>query len=90
MASVKCIAVEQVSPPIAALRGNWAVRLGEYGSQTGVHVGWRLMRRLHPGVLRRAQRLESADPASARPTLLVGPFNEIDALSVCARLIADG
>jgi hypothetical protein len=48
------------------------------------------MRRLHPGALRRAQRLESADPASARPTLLVGPFNEIDALSVCARLIADG
>jgi hypothetical protein len=66
------------------------VRLGEYGSQTGVHVGWQLIRRLYPEVLRRAQSLESAKPASKRRPLLVGPFNEIDALSVCARLIVDG
>jgi hypothetical protein len=67
-----------------------AVRLGEYDPQTGVHVGWQLMRLLYPEVLRRAQPLESADPASERRPLLVGPFNEIDALTVCARLNADG
>jgi hypothetical protein len=67
-----------------------AVRLGEYGSQTGVDAGWQVMRRLYPEVLRRAQQLESAEPPGERRPLLVGPFSELDALSVCARLIADG
>jgi hypothetical protein len=67
-----------------------AVRLGEYGSQTGVDAGWQLMRRLYPDALRRAMPLESADPTGERRPLLVGPFTELDALSVCARLIADG
>jgi hypothetical protein len=67
-----------------------AVRLGEYGSQTGVDAGWQLMRRLYPVVLQRARLLQSADPVSDKRPLLVGPFTEINALSVCARLIADG
>lgn len=67
-----------------------AVRLGEYGSQTGVDAGWQLMRRLYPDVLQSARPLESAEPVTDKRPLLVGPFTEIDALTVCARLIADG
>jgi hypothetical protein len=67
-----------------------AIRLGEYGSQTGVDAGWQLMRRLYPKVLESARPLQSAQPVTDRRPLLVGPFTEINALSVCARLIADG
>ena len=67
-----------------------AVRLGEYGSQTGVDAGWQLMRRLYPDVLQSARPLQSAEPVTDKRPLLVGPFTEINALSVCARLIADG
>ena len=67
-----------------------AVRLGEYGSQTGVDAGWQLMRRLYPDVLQSARPLESAEPVTDKRPLLVGPFTEIDAHTVCARLIADG
>lgn len=67
-----------------------AVRLGEYGSQTGVDAGWQLMRRLYPDVLQSARPLQSADPVDDKRPLLVGPFTEINALSICARLIADG
>ncbi|NQV79431.1 MAG: hypothetical protein HQ495_02710 [Alphaproteobacteria bacterium] len=67
-----------------------AVRLGEFGSQTGVDAGWQLMRRLYPVALAGARLLEGSEPSDAGRPLLAGPFTEIHALSVCARLIADG
>ncbi len=67
-----------------------AVRLGDYGSQTGVDAGWQLMRRLYPDALGGVQLLQSAEPDAVRRPLLAGPFSEIGALAVCARLIADG
>jgi len=67
-----------------------AVQLGDYGSQTGVDAGWQLMRRLYPDALGGVQLLQSAEPDAVRRPLLAGPFSEIGALAVCARLIADG
>ncbi len=67
-----------------------AVRLGEYGSQTGVAAGWQLLRLTYPDVLGAARLLESVEPPSAARPLLAGPFSELNALAVCARLIADG
>ncbi|MEQ8248176.1 MAG: hypothetical protein RID42_10915 [Alphaproteobacteria bacterium] len=67
-----------------------AVRLGDFGSQTGVDAGWQLMRRLYPDALGSVRLLHSAESVDARRPLLAGPFSEIGALAVCARLIADG
>ena len=67
-----------------------AVRLGEYGSQTGVDASWQLLRRLYPDVLQQARLLESTKLDEEKRPLVVGPFTEVGALSVCARLIADG
>jgi hypothetical protein len=67
-----------------------AVRLGEYGSQVGVDTGWQLLRRRYPDVLGEARLLGAVDPAETKRPLLAGPFTELNALAICARLIADG